>query len=133
MSLKVYKPGQGYWTRLLSALGGGILVVAGALWIMQKLEVIQSDYGVFIRWGVALAVIIAVGLLLYRFTGTSPRTCDFMIATEGEMKKVNWPARKEVIGSTWVVIWCVILLATLLFLSDVAFSSFFKWIKVLDI
>jgi len=133
MAMNLYKSGQGYWTRLLSALGGGILVVAGALWIKQKLEIIPGEYSVFIQWGAALAVVAVFAPLIYRWVGSKPRTCDFMIATEGEMKKVAWPNRKEVIGSTLVVIWCVVLLATLLFLADIVFSWFFRMINVLDV
>ncbi|QNN20737.1 preprotein translocase subunit SecE [Planctomycetales bacterium ZRK34] len=133
MAINIYKPGQGYWTRMLSAIGGGILVVAGALWLKQKLEIFQWEYGVFVQWGAALAVIAIFAPLIYRWVGSKPRTCDFMIATDGEMKKVAWPSRKEVIGSTLVVIWCVVLLSALLFLADVFFSTFFKWINVLDV
>jgi preprotein translocase SecE subunit len=133
MAINIYKPGQGYWTRMLSAIGGGILVVAGALWLKQKLEVFQGDYSVFIQWGAALLVIAIFAPLIYRWVGTKPRTCDFMVATDGEMKKVAWPSRKEVTGSTLVVIWCVVLLSALLFLADIIFSTFFTWINVLDV
>ena len=131
MAINIYKPGQGYWTRMLSAIGGGVLVVAGALWLKQKLEVFQG--AVFLQWGAAVAVIAIFAPLIYRWVGTKPRTCDFMIATDGEMKKVAWPNRKEVVGSTLVVIWCVILMAAMLFLSDLAFSWFFRVIHVLDV
>lgn len=133
MAINIYKPGQGYWTRMLSAIGGGVLVVAGALWLKQKLEVFQGDYAVFIQWGAALAVVAIFAPLIYRWVGTKPRTCDFMIATDGEMKKVAWPSRKEVTGSTLVVIWCVVLLSAMLFLSDLLFSWFFRVIHVLDV
>ena len=49
------------------------------------------------------------------------------------MKKVNWPVRREVIGSTWVVIVCVLMLSAILFTSDMAFSRFFQFIHILDI
>jgi preprotein translocase subunit SecE len=72
------------------------------------------------------------GLLIYRAVAAAPRTSDFLIATEGEMKKVNWPARKEVTGSTLVVIWTVILLTILLFVADFLFSRLFLWIGILE-
>ena len=34
-----------------------------------------------------------------------------MIATEGEMKKVNWSTRREIIGMTWVVIGLTVFIA----------------------
>jgi preprotein translocase SecE subunit len=54
-----------------------------------------------------------------------------MIATEGEMKKVNWSSRKEIVGSTKVVIMFTVLLTAVLFAVDIIFMSFFGWIGVL--
>ncbi|MFQ6049008.1 MAG: preprotein translocase subunit SecE [Phycisphaerae bacterium] len=56
-----------------------------------------------------------------------------MIATEGEMKKVSWSTRREVIGSTKVVIAVVIMLAVMLFVVDTVFAVFFNFIDVLKI
>ena len=56
-----------------------------------------------------------------------------MIATEGEMKKVSWSTRQEIIGSTKVVIFTTIFLAMLLFLVDLCFMKFFQFIGVLKI
>jgi preprotein translocase SecE subunit len=57
---------------------------------------------------------------------------DFLIATDSEMKKVNWTTRKELIGSTKVVIFFVLLIAALLFTLDLVFGYFFQLIKVLE-
>jgi preprotein translocase SecE subunit len=54
-----------------------------------------------------------------------------MIATEGEMKKVNWSTRREIIGSTKVVIVFTLLLTLVLFVVDMIFITFFGWIGVL--
>ena len=40
-----------------------------------------------------------------------PTNVDFLIATDSEMKKVNWTSRKELIGSTKVVIVFMFLIA----------------------
>ena len=133
MAWKLYKPGQGYWTRMLSAIGGGVLVVAGVAWLMEKLSVLQAPYMIYVKAGLSLLIIGVFGMLLYRWLGIKPRSCDFLIATEGEMKKVNWPVRKEIVGSTIVVIGCVALLASLLFLSDFLFAWFFQEIGILNV
>ena len=130
--MKLYKPGQGYWTRLLSGVGGGVLVLAGAAWLWEKLSRIQGDWVVYLQAGVAVAVILGLGLLVYWTVAASPRASDFLISTEGEMKKVNRPARKEVTGSTWVVVWCVVLLTALLYFCDVAFVYVLKGIGILE-
>ena len=64
-------------------------------------------------------------------TGVKRGTCDFMNATEGEMKKVSWSSRNELIGSTKVVIAATIFLGGLLFVVDAAFIKFFQFIGVL--
>jgi preprotein translocase subunit SecE len=55
-----------------------------------------------------------------------------MIATESEMRKVNWPSRRELVGSTWIVICGTLLMALVLLAIDVGFVSFFQWIGVLE-
>jgi preprotein translocase subunit SecE len=54
-----------------------------------------------------------------------------MIATEGEMKKVSWSTKNEIIGSTKVVIMFTVLLALVLFVVDLAFQTMFSSIGVL--
>lgn len=129
MSWKVYKPGQGYWTRLVTGLAGGVLVAAGSLWLWNQF----AAAGVYMQAIVAIVPIAAFGLLLYRWTCLKAGSVDFLIATEGEMKKVNWPSRREVVGSTWIVIVTLFLLVAILFISDQIFGRFFSWIGVLDI
>ena len=69
--------------------------------------------------------------LAWRLTYAKRTTSDFMIATEGEMKKVNWSTRREVIGSTKVVIMFTAFMATFLFLADLGFQQLFKAIGAL--
>jgi len=57
----------------------------------------------------------------------------FLSATEGEMKKVNWSTRKEVLGSTRVVIVIAFLIAVCLFVVDFGFGWFFRTIGLLEI
>ena len=61
-----------------------------------------------------------------------PRSADFMIATEGEMKKVSWSSRREVVGGTKVVIATTFILALMLWAVDLAFGFFFMEIGVLQ-
>jgi preprotein translocase subunit SecE len=64
--------------------------------------------------------------------GLNRKANDFFIATEGEMKKVNWSSRQEIVRSTKVVVVTVILFGAFLFLADVLFMEFFSAIKVLQ-
>lgn len=80
--------------------------------------------------GVGLVVILGSAITWW-FVGARPRSVDFLIATDGEMKKVNWSTRKDVMASTWVVVMWSVLLASGLYLIDLSFASFFKLIDLL--
>lgn len=131
MALTIYKQGQGYWVRLLSALGSGILLLGAIDWIWKELSVVKEGT-IYYQSAAALIVLAVFGTLLFKLIGTKPKTCDFLIATEGEMKKVNWPSQKEVKGSTIVVVVAVVSMAALLFVADLAFHKLMVLIKVLD-
>ena len=72
----------------------------------------------------------AVGLLI--FVGSNKRSVEFLVATDGEMKKVNWSSYREVKGSTIVVIVATFLIAGLLYGVDMMFSWVFRTIGVLE-
>lgn len=137
MAFSIYKPGQGYWTRVLSAVGLGTLVLAGAGWLWQlfstdpwglaESNVLPVLYQQAIVAVTVIAVFAGVGFYLFN----KPRIVDFMIATEAEMKKVNWPGRREIILSTWIVICGTLLIAVLLFAIDTLFRWLFTEIGVL--
>jgi preprotein translocase SecE subunit len=50
------------------------------------------------------------------------KSADFLIETEGEIKKVSWPARKEFVGSAMVVILVVAVVSTFLHYVDKGLS-----------
>lgn len=81
--------------------------------------------------GVALMVIIGAWLTFW-LVGVKAATVEFLIATDGEMKKVNWSTRKDIVGSTWVVILWSVLLAGGLWVVDFLFQAFFHMIGVLQ-
>ena len=49
------------------------------------------------------------------------RTRDFVREVSSEMKKVTWPARTEVIGTTSVVLAAIVFFGLYLWLCDVVF------------
>jgi preprotein translocase SecE subunit len=133
MSWTIYKSGQGYWTRLISGLAGGVLVLAGAKWLWSAIERFSLPYGIYIQAAASVTLIAVFGLLLFRWVAVKPNTTDFLIATEGEMKKVNWPSKRETGGSTWIVIVTLFLLVAILFFSDLIFLTLFRVLRILDI
>ena len=134
----IYKRGQGYWTRMGTALAAGLLGVLTAYNLYHWLpSLITRDAtpdaqarARNIAMGVAVAFFVAFIAFIWRTTN-KPANVDFLIATDSEMKKVNWTSRKDLIGSTKVVIVFMFLIAMFLFVVDVAFSYLFYVIGVL--
>ena len=78
-----------------------------------------------VQAGVPLFVFLVIIWIIYKVLN-KPRVADFMIATEGEMKKVSWSSKKEIFTSTKVVIYTVIFLAMMLFAVDFCFRFMFE-------
>jgi len=133
MSMTIYKPGQGYYTRVMSAIGLSLLVLMGASWVWKLMASVRLFHQEPIIGQAAVIVLIGLifGWLGYTLIGTKPRVGDFMIATESEMKKVNWSNRREIIGSTWVVIGLTTFLALLCFGFDTFYQIIFRAMHVL--
>ena len=134
MSVGIYKQGQGYWVRLMSAIGFGLLVMMGVVWLWDQLSGVQIGdvEPVYIQGGIAVITVAICGLIGYHLIGRKPKLVEFMIATEGEMRKVNWSTRREVAGSTILVILLTLFIALFCQVADLGFSAFFQWAGVLD-
>lgn len=111
----IYKKGQGYWTRMGTALGVAILITVTALFAYEQAKQV-NDHRIAI--GITAGVVIG-GILVSWMVMNKPRNVDFLIATDSEMKKVNWTSRGELFGSTRVVIFFMLLIAATLFCLDV--------------
>ena len=226
MALGIYKPGHGYWVRVFTAVGAGLLVLATAAWLWgesaalnlpvkawdvhvsdangaltpgqsvtvlgEPVEVTSLDQGLvpigtmvvesyqpgervtvarlvepqlddgrvpsdmqgvegggfdatvsgvfpipivellYVQGAVAGISLLVGAVLVFYFVGSKPSSSEFLIATDGEMKKVNWSTRREVLGSTWVVIAASVMIAAVLYGVDTVFSEFFHAINVLQ-
>jgi preprotein translocase SecE subunit len=150
----IYKSGQGYWTRMGTAAAAALLALLTMGFLYQQLPVPLASFftpsnidqlpndqrAAAVNHAATLArnstlvicALFLIGFSLLTFIlMNKPTNADFMIATDSEMKKVNWTSRKELIGSTKVVIGFMFLIAFLLFGLDVVFGYFFKLITVL--
>ena len=134
MAIGIYKQGQGYWTRLMSAISGGTILLMGVGWLAQQITTMGLGQKTIYVQGITAAIVIAVlGWFLYYLIYVKPKVGDFLIATEGEMKKVNWSTKREILGSTWVVIGLTLLIAVIIFALDyLIFTPFFRWCNVLE-
>lgn len=150
----ILKKGQGYWTRMGTAVAAGLIICLAATFIYNEMpswirpwflpaqlnslepaeRTAAMDYAVTmssrITLAVAAAVLVGLSLLAWRLMN-KPSNVDFLIATDSEMKKVNWTSRKELIGSTKVVILFMFLIAIILFGIDILFGYLFYFMNVL--
>ena len=120
MSFKIYKRGQGYYTRLYSALVVFVIVAVGCYALHGKLK----GTNVWIETLVPACVCVLFGALIYWIVN-KPSMADFLIAAEGEVKKVSWSSRREITVSTFIVICVVLTLAVMLFVADFVFKYLF--------
>jgi preprotein translocase subunit SecE len=129
----IYKKGQGYWTRMGTA-GAAALLIAGVSFFLYENLRVWSPYLATHR-GALIAILVgiaAAAALLVFWLMNKPSNADFLIATDSEMKKVNWTSRQELIGSTKIVILFVVTIALFLFVVDVIFGYLFYWFRVLE-
>ena len=132
----IYKPGQGYWTRMGTAAAAALVAALTAHFLYQQLPVWLRNFGMSQDaarptsiWIIA-GLLIAFGLFVF-YLMNKPTNADFLIATDSEMKKVNWTSKKELMGSTKVVIIFMFLIAAMLFAFDIVFGYVFYWLDVL--
>ena len=217
----LYKYGQGYWVRVMTAVLAGLLILSGAAWAMREagaIEIPVASYSLTLRGvtgevaanstvtvvaegtngeelevgtgtvisvqktpegaatmelskltfvpgqekavhkalktagfsgtiastvinrifeatyltsGIAALIFLLGSIVIFQYVGRKPATVDFLIATDGEMRKVNWSTKKEIYGSTMVVVTATFLIAGFLFAVDAGFSGLFRLIGVL--
>ena len=123
--MSVYKSGQGKYTRMFTVMSGVLIVAIGCFSLYRTLD--AADIGLWVSTMVPVGVFIGLSVLIM-WLMNRPSIADFMIAAEGEMKKVNWSTRQEVTVSTIVVISVVILLAVMLGVADFVLQLSVTWL-----
>jgi len=138
----IYKKGQGYWTRMGTVAAVGLLGLLMGNFLYGEIDRILMGESISKLMGRmhlqdprGAYLLVAVFSLLYAWLAfhfmNKPTSVDFLIATDSEMKKVNWTTRKELMGSTKVVIGFVVVIAVLLLAYDLFFQLLFYLVGVL--
>jgi len=123
----IYKKGQGRYARIVTFVAGMVLGIGGAIVLSNKLKAYAPPA---VQYGVPSLFVAVLGLLVFWMVNR-PKSADFLIATEGEMKKVSWSSRKEIIGSTKVVIVATFIMAAILATVDAGFAYVFHRLGVM--
>ncbi len=100
--------------------------------------------GIGLTWGLlsSFALFVFLGFFVCVFvagleTGLRPidnggrKTVEFLIDTQGELQKVSWPTRYELVGSTAVVIVSIVVIGIFVLGVDWVVSVAMKYIGVL--
>ncbi len=109
----LFKPMQGWYARLYTALGLGVIAAAGVWHVYES----SMDYNPYWRLGIPAALALGFGWLIFRIVHFQP-FAEFLIATEAEMNKVSWTSKEDLYRATTVVLATVVLMAVFLFVVD---------------
>jgi len=132
-AFEVYKPDQAIKSRWAVGVSGIALAAFGCYQLFYTLGEKAHDhaFGGFrplgeefpISWALILSVVLFVaGAVGTWWAVNHKRLVDFLAETELEMTKVSWSSRREVLGSSIVVIATVIILGGWIGFVDVTLS-----------
>jgi len=124
----LYKRNQGRVARQVTFAAGAVIVALGCYSLSQQ----WSDKVNSLQYGVPALLLGAGWWICYRIVNMSS-FADFLIAVEGEMAKVSWPSRQELIRSSIVVIVTILFFAVLLFGYDLLWQQLLSLIGVLEL
>jgi len=149
-ALTPYRPAQGAYARIGTAAALLLMCLFGSFRLYIMLAVSHSGKLTVLGMDVPYAALVAGGLFV--LTGATvwlatsgPRTglksvdtatqkwIDLLIDTEGELKKVSWPTREDLIRSTTAVLVSIVLLAVFLVCTDAFVGWLMKTLKVLPL
>jgi preprotein translocase subunit SecE len=122
----IYKRGQGRYARTITLVAVILIGLIGAAALSGKL---QGTVGPALQFGIPAIAAVLLGVVMVWVVNRA-KSADFLIATEGEMKKVSWSSKKEIVGSTKVVIVAVFIMSVILYTVDFLFAVFFEFIGV---
>lgn len=139
------KPGQGRWARLGAYAGIGVVALFGAV-ALYKLPYYEGRWylGRYGLWYQHLmgaqftlrpilfpaTAFFCAAMIGFHLFVNRPRPADFLIETQGEMKRVSWPTRREWIGSTFVVLILVAILSFFLYGVDSLLSPLMQKLRI---
>jgi len=131
--MEIYRKGQGLIARWIAAS----ILLATAFFgcreiyvILVNLDVVFEIGGYEITWGEIVAggvfLLCSIGIF---FVLNHHKVVDYLIETETEMQKVSWPEKKELWGSTMVVLITLLITAVFVSLTDVVLQEvMYGWI-----
>ena len=125
----LYKPNQGRLVRQGTFIAVAVVAAFGAFTLSNG--PLGDSEEKAIRVGVPLAVWAVTCWIAFRAVNI-PRFADFLVSVESELEKVVWPARREVMQATVVVLVTMLFLGVFLFVVDTVWRWLFSVIKFIE-
>jgi preprotein translocase SecE subunit len=152
----VYKYGQGYWTRLGTAIGVALVLLLIGQFVYSQLPAwfpaprlgpdesaagftalvyhyagpgTPGEMSRIARFLIVATLLAPLAVLAWWLMNRA-RHAQFLVDTDAEMKKVNWASWPELIGSTRVVIFFMLATAAALFIYDTLYHQAFYSMSV---
>lgn len=120
-NLNIYKRGQAKNTRLWTAISVFVVGAYGCFVLHQKLSAMNNIWvETLLPFGLCAILGGVIAWLMNK-----PSVADFLISSEGEIKKVSWSTRKEIVSSTSVVIFVMLAVSIFLYVVDMGFVTLF--------
>ena len=126
----MYKPGQGMPSRIGAMVVGVVVALyASRSWFRWQpfASSVRGDSVLSVDLIVAVVLLLGVVGLFAWLAFKSPRSSDYLIDIDDELRKVVWPSvmplfdpKTEAWGSTYVVIVCAILFTLFIWFADLA-------------
>ena len=152
MIFQIYRKGVGIYARgaVAGLFGLAAIFAAYSLYgALIDLPAVSAGarvplLGIRLTWGGvgACSLFVLCGVFICVFTtgfevglrgldNKSKKAVEFFIETQAELQKVSWPARRELVGSTIVVVVCLVVMGVYIFCVDWVVSTFMKAIDIL--
>jgi preprotein translocase SecE subunit len=147
--MSIYKKGQGVYSRVIVGIALGLLDLFASVSLYNALIDLPNIAGnikiplvdIDLTWGLVctFALFVTVGFFVSVFVGGigtgvkaidsgGQKTTEFLIETQGELQKVSWPSKYELVGSTAVVIVSVIMIGVFILGVDWFVSMIMQYI-----
>ncbi len=138
--MTTYKADQGRLARMAAFWSMTLLALFGSTFLYELLVGIDAmksliggitipivGIGLNGAFVISVAVFATAAGLIYRWE-QKPKVADLLIDTESELRKVTWPTGQEVMNSSMVVIFCVVLIGAYLAGADYLLNRIMKWL-----
>jgi preprotein translocase subunit SecE len=129
INVGIYKRSQGRITRQVTFAALALMFAIGFYQLSRVLVNNRIGEAYFLEFWLPGSLVLLGWWISYRLVNM-PNFADFLIAVEAELNKVSWPTRTELVRSSIVVLFCLLLMAAVIFGFDLIWFYVFRWMGI---